>query len=157
VTTNRLRRRPARGAASVEFAAVAPLLVSLLIGVWEVGRMFETQQVLDNAVREGGRQASTGRKTAAQVQTDVLTYITLRGFDTTCGNVTVTNLTSGARADPTAANQMDHFRVSLTYPFANVRWVLLSSLTNITTLNASSDWYSMVDLPVSVSNTVPVQ
>jgi Flp pilus assembly protein TadG len=157
VTTNHLRRRQARGAATVEFAAVAPLLVTLLIGAWEVGCMVETQQVLDNAVREGGRQASTARKTAAQVQQDVLNYITLRGFSTAGATVTVTNLTSSARSDPTAANQMDHFRVTLTYPFANVRWVLLSSITNITTLSASSDWYSMVDLPVTVSNTIPVQ
>jgi Flp pilus assembly protein TadG len=157
VTTNRLRRRPARGAASVELAAVAPLLVTLLVGVWEVGCMVEAQQVLDNAVREGGRQASTGLKTSGQVQQAVLNYISLRGFSTAGANVTVTNLTSSARADPTAANQLDHFQVKLTYPFANVRWVLLSSLTNITTLNASSDWYSMVDLPVTVSNTIPVQ
>jgi Flp pilus assembly protein TadG len=157
VTTNHLRRRPARGAATVEFAAVAPLLVTLLLGVWEVGRMVETQQVLDNAVREGGRQASAGLKTTSQVQQDVLNYIALRGFSTTGANVTVTNLTSGARSDPTTAHQLDHFRVTLTYPFANVRWVLLSSITNISTLNASSDWYSMVDLPVSVSNTIPIQ
>lgn len=152
-----LRRRPRRGSATTEFAVVAPLLVTLLMGIWEVGRIVQVQQVLDNAVREGGRQAAAGQKTAAQVQQDVLNYLTLRGFNTTGAAVTVSNLTSPSRPDPSSANQMDHFRVALSFPVANVQWTLANTITNITTLSASSDWYSMKDLPVSVSSTIPVQ
>jgi len=139
--------------AAVEFALAAPLLLLILLGIWEVGRLVEVQQLLNNAAREGGRQASTGQKTASQVQTVALNYLTLAGINTTGASVTVTNLTSGL--DPTSANQMDHFQIAVSLPFDNVRWVLLNQVTNVTTLNATADWYSFHDLPVAVSQTIP--
>ena len=44
----------------------------LMLGTWEVGRMVEVSQILNNAVREGGRSASTGQYTNSQVQTNRL-------------------------------------------------------------------------------------
>jgi Flp pilus assembly protein TadG len=51
---------PRRGAAAVELAVCLPLLVTLLLGMLEVGRMVEVQQVTCNSVREGARDASLG-------------------------------------------------------------------------------------------------
>lgn len=49
------------GAAAVEMAVVMNLvLVPLLLGVWEVGRLVHVQQVLVNATREGSRIAGQG-------------------------------------------------------------------------------------------------
>ncbi len=56
-------RRPAHrsGAAAVEMAVVMNLvLVPLLLGVWEVGRLVHVQQVVVNATREGARLAAQG-------------------------------------------------------------------------------------------------
>ncbi|HUG68005.1 MAG TPA: TadE family protein [Pirellulaceae bacterium] len=47
--------RKQRGAAAVEFAAVAPIFVLLLFGMLEFGRMVMVQQILTNATREGAR------------------------------------------------------------------------------------------------------
>ena len=45
---------------AVEAAVVLPLLLILMLGVWEVGRMIQVQQVLVNAAREGARLAGGG-------------------------------------------------------------------------------------------------
>ena len=53
----------------------------------------------------------------------------VNGITCTTSNVTVTNKTSSARNDPTTANQMDQFHVSVQIPFDSVRWVLLNKIT----------------------------
>src|SRR5262245_37592934 len=69
-----------RGAVAVEVALILLLLVPMLIGVWEVGRMVDVEQLLVNSAREGARQASTGQKNIAQVQQVVLTYLQSAGL-----------------------------------------------------------------------------
>ncbi|HWA99735.1 MAG TPA: TadE family protein, partial [Pirellulales bacterium] len=49
-----------RGAVAVEAALLLPVLVTLMLGVWEVGRMIQVYEILDNAVREGARVAAGG-------------------------------------------------------------------------------------------------
>jgi Flp pilus assembly protein TadG len=144
------------GIAAVEFAVVLPFLVLLVAGVWEVGSMVETQQILNNAVRVGGRQASTGLNTNAQVQQAVTQYVQRAGLPTTNLVVTVTDVTSGG--DVSNASQMDQIQVTVTIPFADVAWDALNYVVPAgTKLTATSIWYSMKDLPVTVSTTLPVQ
>jgi Flp pilus assembly protein TadG len=150
------RRQPRRGSAAVEFAVVALFLVPLLIGVWEVGRLVEVQQIMANAAREGGRQASTGNVNTAGVQNIVSSYLVRNGIPCSPSNVTVTNVTSSSRADPTSANQFDQFDVTVTIPFNSVRWVLLNQITNVTQLTASADWFSMKDIPITINPNIPL-
>jgi Flp pilus assembly protein TadG len=50
-----------RGVAAIELAFVTLLLVvPLLIGIWEVGRLVQVQQIVSNAAREGARVSSQG-------------------------------------------------------------------------------------------------
>ncbi|MFN2489231.1 MAG: TadE/TadG family type IV pilus assembly protein [Actinomycetota bacterium] len=67
-----------RGAAAVEFALIATVLVMLLFGILEYGRLFGELEVLESAAREGARAASVhcGNAegcTAADIQTAVTT------------------------------------------------------------------------------------
>ena len=48
-----------RGSAMVEAAISIPLLLVLMVGIFEVGRAYQTWQVLTNAAREGARMAIT--------------------------------------------------------------------------------------------------
>lgn len=145
------------GVAAVELAVVAPLLALMLVGVWEVGRMVEVQQLVTNAAREGGRQASTGSKNAASVKNDVVNYLTVNGITgVTASMVTITNLTNGSRSDPTQGSQLDQYRVTVSMPFNNVRWILLNQITSATTISATCDWYSMNDLPLTVATAIPL-
>ncbi len=145
------------GLAAVELAILLPLLVLLLLGTWEVGRMVEVNQLLTNAAREGGRQASTGTKTVAEIKAEVVRYLQQNDIDgVTIDDVTVTNLTDATRAEPTDAEQLDQFRVTVSVPVDSVRFILLDRVTGVTTLSAQSDWYSMRDLPITVNSTIPL-
>jgi Flp pilus assembly protein TadG len=149
------RRRPAT--AAVEFACLSPLLLTLLLGIWEVGRMTHVQQVLNNAAREGGRQAAAGTKSIAEVQQSVITYLNNAGINTTGVVVTLTNLTSSSRNEPTTALQLDRYELTVDLPFNNVRWSLASQITSVETLTARAGWVSMRDLPFTLSTSLPVE
>jgi Flp pilus assembly protein TadG len=151
-----IRREGRRGAAAVEMAVAAILLAPLLIGIWDFGRMIEVQQLLANAAREGGRQASTGNVNTAGVQQVVASYLTRNGIPCSTSNVTVTNLTSSSRNDPTTAQQSDQFQVTVTIPFSSVRLVALNQVAPTSQLTASANWFSMKDVPVTINTTVPL-
>jgi Flp pilus assembly protein TadG len=68
----RIRRwRDERGAAAVEFAIIAPVLILLLFGIVEYGFMFDAQLQVTGAARQAAREmavtADTGEASAAAV------------------------------------------------------------------------------------------
>jgi Flp pilus assembly protein TadG len=65
--------RPAT--ASVEFALCLPLLVWILFGLWELGRITEVEEVMANSVREAGRDASLGQENLQTVATNLANYL----------------------------------------------------------------------------------
>ena len=69
------RRVHRNGAAAVEFAFCAPLLVTLLLGLWEVGRMTEVVNVMWNSCREGSRDASMGQANLQAVASNMHIYL----------------------------------------------------------------------------------
>lgn len=64
------RRRAEKGAAAVEFALVASLLITLLFGVIDFGWMINRDTLLNNAAREGAREGSLN-PTSADITTAV--------------------------------------------------------------------------------------
>lgn len=154
------------GAAAVEFGVLASfVLIPLLLGLWEVGRMVEAQQLLDNAVREACRQAASGRRSEAQVEQFVVDYMAMNGVAVNSGDVSFQNVTAPTRSDPRPGNststtntrQLDRLRVTVSVPVDRTRWVLLPRITSGATLNASADWVSMNDIPLTVSSDIPTR
>jgi Flp pilus assembly protein TadG len=148
-----------RGSAAVEFAILAPFLFTVLIGIWELGRIIEVHQLLANAAREGGRQASTGNYDPTQIETFARRYLKRAGLPDAAADtatVTVTNLTSGL--PPATADQLDHFRVTVSLRYADVRWTPLALLTNDETiLTGSADWNSTRDIPIELDTNIPLK
>jgi Flp pilus assembly protein TadG len=151
------RRHQGRSAvAAVEFAVILPVILTLLLGIWEVGRMIEIQQILYNAAREGGRQASTGQLTDAQVQTVVIQYLQTAGLPTTHVVVTVSDLDTPAN-DVSAANYLDRIQITATIPIADIRWSLITMVTTPGQLMISQvQWVTMVDKPYPSAPIPPV-
>lgn len=56
----RRARRSQRGAAALEFALVAPVLIMLLLGIVDFGMLMNAQSLVANAVREGARTGALG-------------------------------------------------------------------------------------------------
>jgi Flp pilus assembly protein TadG len=73
------RNRPRRGAATVEFAVVLPVLLMFVLGVIEIGRLVMVAQVNTNAAREAARYAAQGGADAAAVEAYTRNYLTAAG------------------------------------------------------------------------------
>jgi len=170
LTCRRSRRRFTRhrfGAAAVEAAIILPLLLTFLVGLWEVGRMVWVATVLTNAAREGGRVAAGGvyagnPVTVAIVQQQVKDYLTTAGFPSaavTGATVTLTNMSSNSWTDPSDAWPLDHFRVTVTIPsgnaYSSLQFSPVSTITGTTSLTISSDWLSANDSRVTVNAQLP--
>ncbi|WP_406698672.1 TadE/TadG family type IV pilus assembly protein [Singulisphaera sp. Ch08] len=147
---------PRRGTAAVELALTLPLLLTLLMGVWDMGCLIDATQILNNAAREGGRCASTGQLSVAEVQQAVLNYLTQAGIRTAGATVTVTNLTTAANTDPRTADQLDQFQITATIPSNSVRWIVMNNLIGSNTLTATCFWSSMRDIPLTVPTSIPI-
>ena len=151
----RRSQKPRRGIAAVELALVIPFVLALLLGVWEVGRLININQILSNAAREGARKSVTGQVSTAQVQQTVINYLNNAGLPTANAVVTVSDLTSPG-TDPSNASQLDQIQVSVTMPFADVRWVALYLVTNSTTqLSGQAVWCCIKDQAYPTTLTSP--
>lgn len=58
IDMTRKREDNERGAALVEMALVAPILLMLFFGIWTVARAYNIQNTLDHAAREAARYAA---------------------------------------------------------------------------------------------------
>jgi Flp pilus assembly protein TadG len=160
----RLRRRARRrlGVAAVEFALVLPVLTTMLIGVLEVGRISDLQQLLAIAAREGARQAATGQLTNAQVQQVALNCLKT-GLGDTSGTmtknvvITVNDLTAPG-TDVSNATTLDVLQVTITIPYKDVRWIASSLVTNASTvLTGQATWSSLKDVAYPTATPQPPQ
>jgi Flp pilus assembly protein TadG len=163
--TKQLRDR--RGAVAVEAVFTLPLLLFLMLGVWEVGRMIQVNQILVNAAREGARLAGGGfvnsaPVTNAQVQQAVRDYMTASGLPAAAvsgATITLNCQASPSWTDPGDALPLDKFQVTVTIPagtaFNSLRWNLLGRLTSVTQFSVTVNWQSLNNSKIVVSTTLP--
>jgi Flp pilus assembly protein TadG len=156
-----------RGSAVVEAVFIMPIMLTLMLGVWEVGRMIQISQILENAAREGARVAAGGyvngtAVTVSTVQTEVQNYLTAAGLPSAAATGAQTNLTCLATpvwTDPYSALPLDPFTVTVTIPsgtpFNSLRWNLLNKITNVSQLSTTVYWQSANNSQVTVSTTLP--
>ena len=130
------------------------LIPVLLLGLWEVGRMVEIQQVVSNAAREGGRLASTAQYSDTQIITMVRQYLQDAGVPAaTAQNAAVTVKNNGFTGNPTPldnnpqnATELDQLIVTVSVPLQDLRWVSLYVVTNPnTTVTGQAAWSSLKD------------
>ncbi len=92
-------RAARRGVATVEFALVAPVFFMIVIGVIEVGRAVNVQQLLTNASREGARVAGNDSTTSlSTVQAAVDNYLSgtgVSGATTTVSPIALADVSAG--------------------------------------------------------------
>ena len=107
---SRLRRRDSRGSAAVEFALVLPVVLLLVLGIVDFGRMLNAQITVSAAAREGARWAA--------LRLDTTTGVTVASRVTTASPglapAPTTAVLSSCPATP-AAGQNASVTVSATY------------------------------------------
>ena len=99
--TKTRRGRRGEGQNLVEFAIIVVLLLALVLGICEFGRVWMTFQVVTNAAREGARLAAlpTGFTTTSDVTTKVNTYLTSANLNAGSAAVIVTNVDGATGTD----------------------------------------------------------
>ena len=111
-----------RGAAAVEFALVVPILLMLVFGAIEYGRIYSELEVLESAAREGARAASV-RGDALAVQTAVETAANPYTLDGTPGADKVCD--GSTIGQPVTVSWTQNFQVSIALlPPVNVNRVI---------------------------------
>jgi Flp pilus assembly protein TadG len=146
-----------RGAAAVELALMMPILMLMLLGMVEVGMLVNAKQLLSNAAREGGRQASTAQRTVAEVEQVVRDYLRNAGLRTSNVSVAVSNLTSPASGTK-GALQFDRIEVVVTVPFEDIRLLDAHIVTSpSTTITGRAVWFSMKDRPYPSAPEPPIE
>jgi Flp pilus assembly protein TadG len=102
------------GAALVEFAIVAPLMILFTLGMIELGRMTMVKQLLVNVSREGARQATLPEMTTQSVKTSVEALLAQSNI-----NGATVSVTSSTFAGSTA----QYATVSIVVPSSSVSWL----------------------------------
>lgn len=94
-----------RGAAAVEFALVLPVLIMLLLGIVEFGRIYNIQISVTNAAREGARVMAIGNDPgAAQTAAELSLGASNIGADSVV--VTPTDCDGGGTATVTVTHHV---------------------------------------------------
>ena len=172
------RQKPSTraGVAAVEVAIItAFLLVPLIIGVWEIGRLVQVQQIVSNSAREGARLAaqgytvnSTGTPTQVMVSSGtvnvhdaVYRYLYSVGLTTLSrSDVTVEFKFLAPRSDgatptePYEGEKGQPFSVKVTIPWNRVRWVNLG-IVRPTTVTYTVTWRMLIDDKFSIDDRLP--
>ncbi len=123
------RRHRTRGAIAVEFAFVAPVFVAILWGVVHVSRIYEAQNLLSLAAREGARfgsmdrsgLAAAGQSSNDKLVGDVKNFLDAQGIDQ--DSVTVDVTFPGTETDfdlDDPGNDLELFEVRVTVPYSSV-------------------------------------
>jgi Flp pilus assembly protein TadG len=111
---NMNNRNRERGSAMVETAICIPLLLVLMVGIFEVGRAYETWQVLTNAAREGARMAVMPSGSTADTTALVRAYMS-NGQLTKAATASV--VVNEAASITVNGNPVSASMVTVDYPF----------------------------------------
>jgi len=156
-----------RGVVAVEAAFVLPLLLVLMFGIWEVGRMIQMNQILVNSAREGARLAAGGyvngtAVTVVMVQQAVKDYLVSAGMPAAAANAAQVSLVCQATptwTNPSDALPLDKFQVTVLIPagtaFNSLKW-LPSVITSATQMTTTVNWQSLNNSKIVVSATLPL-
>lgn len=154
------RRRTAakdrRGAVTVEMALIAPVFLAILLGVTEASRMYEIQNQLSSAIREGSRLAAMdregyldGQSTNQKVVNDVKNLLDAAGVPGSAADVTIKHHDSDIDFDlDDPANDLDLFTVTLSISMEDV---------NVLYGAADSDAYMSASITLRNARTAQVQ
>ncbi len=134
---NRRQGRQRRGAATVEFAFVAPLFLLLLAGIIEFGLAFRIQHALSSAARRGARAAAVeGASTYTLVDQIKSHCVQILGVD--AADVVVSVAVNGSTGlDLSDAESGDEVRVTVSIPYSKAGVGFFANTFATSTLTSS--------------------
>ena len=119
-----LARKLRRGTAAVEFAVIAPVFVTLTMGMMEVTRAIQVKSYLTDAARSSCRLATQPGSSNSTVTANINTILTSNGLNPS--DATITIQVNGNTADVNTAQKYQPVSVKIAIPISKVSWVPLS-------------------------------
>jgi len=125
-----------RAAVAVEFAVVAPMLLAIIVGLIELTRAYDAQNLLQTATREGARFAAMdrtdmlqeGESANSKLIADVTNFLVSSGLPADSIQVSVVDADDPTQPfdldDP--ANDLQLFQVEISVPFSAVSYTPVS-------------------------------
>jgi Flp pilus assembly protein TadG len=107
--------------ATVEFAAIAPVLGIFIVGMLELGRGVMVKDHLTNAARHGAREATLLGRSNSDVESKVDTILQDNGFDPADATVTIA-VNGDSAKNVSAAKRGDRVSVHVGLPFSKASW-----------------------------------
>jgi len=104
-----------KASSTVEFALVLPIMLLILMGTVEFGRIMSVSQMLNSAAREGARAATLPGASNITVQDRVNQELASAGLPN--GIIELTP------SDVTTANRNDPVTVRVTLPYSDIAWM----------------------------------
>ncbi|KWK21798.1 pilus assembly protein TadG [Burkholderia stagnalis] len=131
-TRSPLRRRGQRGATVVEFALVAAIFCTMLIGICEFGRVLFYWNTASEAMRLGARTAAVCDADATVIKQRITTLMPLLK----ASNVTLSYTPSGCDSDPATA------RSTCTFVTLQVTGITIKTLIPFVKINVPMPSFS---------------
>jgi Flp pilus assembly protein TadG len=124
------RRRTQKGAAAVEFALIAPILIMLLVGLVQYGFYFYAMQSGTSAVGEATRRMAVGDcQSTSQVQTLLKGRLGAATTATSASGITVSPAYTKADGSTTTASPGEiggTVTLTATFPTINLNFPLIA-------------------------------
>ncbi len=121
----RRSRAKRRGAVAVEFAVIAPVLVTLLLGMAACSKLYQASIAVQNAARQGVRLAGMDRRavldgdqsTNDKIIEDIQNFLTAAGFPGEHATVSITHPDTGQEMDlDDPNNEFELFETTIEMP-----------------------------------------
>jgi Flp pilus assembly protein TadG len=115
------RRQAARrwAASAVEFAFVAPVLATMVLGMIELGRGIMVKEMLSDAAQKACRKGALPGKANTDVQAEVDNIMSDNGIT----GYSTTIQVNGSTVDVNTANKGDQISVKVSVPVSQVYWM----------------------------------
>ena len=135
-----------RGAVAVEFAVIAPVLLTVIVSLIELVRVYEVQNTMEMACREGARFASLdrtdmlmeGQTANSKLIGDVQNFLKSSGISPSQAQVSVVKAgTSQAFDLDDPANDLQLFQVKISVPYSAVSYTPIRSGSHDYNLSAA--------------------
>jgi Flp pilus assembly protein TadG len=126
--SKRFSRRAGLGQALVETSILAPVLIFILVGIVDFGRVLMVQHAVTSVARQGARVASVGDQSTSSTSMyeKVRSSLTSKGLDPSQATVTISGI-NAASGQPT--------EVAISYP---VTLVILDLIHTNSAINISA-------------------
>jgi Flp pilus assembly protein TadG len=116
----RRRGNGRHGLACVEFAAVLPILLFVMLGVCELGRAVMVKETLSYAARTACRAGSAPLASNTTINNKINTILTANRLR--YADATVTILVNGQAVNASTATANDKISVKVSMPYSKVAW-----------------------------------